>query len=220
MSGVQYRVSSSFPPSPLWWRAVLLLCASLALSSTVLAQSPNTSAIVVLVTDQSGALVSGAAITVTNNQTGATRAAVSGSDGSAAFPALSLTGTYMVAVSKQGFGSEERNDIALRATETATLKVKLLVGTEKTEVTVYGTTQGVRADAPIGRRLDSTTIDETPILGRKVSTLPLFNSAFRQGKGTGDLFVNAPTASAHRRSRVASPRPRSQRSTPRTFRTN
>src|SRR5204863_905396 len=32
--------------------------------------------------------------------------------------------------------------------------------------------------------------DETPILGRKLSTLPLLNSAFRQGKGTGDLFVN------------------------------
>ena len=49
----------------------------------------------------------------------------------------------------------------------------------------------MRADAQIGRRLDSATIDETPILGRKVTTLPLFNSAFRQGKGTGDLFVNA-----------------------------
>ena len=43
----------------------------------------------------------------------------------------------------------------------------------------------------IGRRLDSPQIDETPILGRKVTTLPLLNSAFRQGKGTGDLFVNA-----------------------------
>ena len=69
--------------------------------------------------------------------------------------------------------------------------MKLLVGTEKTEVTVFGTDQGVRADAQIGVRLDSATIDETPILGRKVTTLPLFNSAFRQGKGTGDLFVNA-----------------------------
>src|SRR5262249_58081085 len=27
--------------------------------------------------------------------------------------------------------------------------------------------------------------------GRKSTTLPLLNSAFRQGKGTGDLFVNA-----------------------------
>ena len=71
------------------------------------------------------------------------------------------------------------------------MKVKLVASGGKTEVVVYGTTQGVRADAQIGRRLDSATIDETPILGRKVTTLPLFNSAFRQGKGTGDLFVNA-----------------------------
>ena len=49
----------------------------------------------------------------------------------------------------------------------------------------------MRADPQIGGRLDSQTIDETPILGRKITTLPLFNSAFRQGKGTGDLFVNA-----------------------------
>jgi Carboxypeptidase regulatory-like domain/TonB dependent receptor len=155
------------------------------------AQSPNTSTIVVLVTDQSGAVVTDAKVSVTNNQTGAVREAVSGGDGSATVPALSLTGTYTVGVSKQGFGREERKGVALRAGETATLKVKLLVGSEKTEVTVYGTAEGVRADAQIGRRLDSPQIDETPILGRKVSSLPLFNSAFRQGKGTGDLFVNA-----------------------------
>ena len=119
------------------------LLAVLLTTTSVFAQSPNTSAIVVLVTDQSGAMVPAAAIVVTNNQTGATRAAVSGADGSSTFPALSLTGTYRVSVSKQGFGSEERNDITLRATETATLKVKLLVGAEKTEVTVFGTTQGV-----------------------------------------------------------------------------
>jgi outer membrane receptor protein involved in Fe transport len=155
------------------------------------AQSPNTSTILVLVTDPSGAVVSDAKVVVTNTQTAAVREALSGSDGSATFPALSLTGTYTVTVSKQGFGTEERPDVTLRAGETATLKVKLVVGSEKAEVTVYGTTAGVRADAPIGRRLDSQQIDETPILGRKVSTLPLFNSAFRQGKGTGDLFVNA-----------------------------
>ncbi len=160
-------------------------------AAPALAQSPNTSTIVVLVTDQSAAAVPGARVSVVNIQTGAVRDVMSGPDGSAAIPALSLTGTYNVTVSKQGFGSEQRRDVALRAGETATLRVRLLVGTEKTEVTVYGTTQGVRADAQIGRRLDSPTIDETPILGRKISTLPLFNSAFRQAKGTGDLFVNA-----------------------------
>ena len=167
--------------------AALFLAAALP----AFAQSANTSTIVVLITDQSGAAVTDANVSVTNNQTGAVRDAVSGSAGGAIFPALSLTGTYAVGVSKPGFGSEERRNVTLRAGETATLKVKLLVGSAKAEVTVYGTTAGVRADAPIGRRLDGATIDETPVLGRKVSTLPLFNSAFRQGKGTGDLFVNA-----------------------------
>src|SRR5439155_19317371 len=97
----------------------------------------------------------------------------------------------VVGVANRGFGSEQRKDVSLSAGDTATLKVKLPVGSEQTEVTVYGTAQGVRADAQIGRRLDGAQIDETPILGRKVTTVPLLTAAFRQAKGTGDLFVNA-----------------------------
>jgi hypothetical protein len=70
------------------------------------------------------------------------------------------------------------------------VKVRVVVSGGQSEVTVFGTTEGVRADPQIGIGLESKRIDETPILGRKVSTLPLLNSAFRQGKGTGDLFVN------------------------------
>lgn len=79
--------------------------------------------------------------------------------------------------------------LSLRSGETATVKVKLTVSGGKDEVVVFGTNEGVRADAQIGRRLDSQQIDSTPILGRKLSSVPLLNSAFRQGKGTGDLFV-------------------------------
>jgi len=172
-------------------RIVVVVTALVSLAAPALAQSPNTSTVAVLVTDPSGAVVKDAKVSVTNNQTGAVREAMSGADGRATFPALSLTGTYTVNVAKEGFSTEERAGISLRAGEAATLKVRLLVGTEKSEVTVYGTNQGVRSDAQIGRRLDSETVDEIPILGRKITTLPLFNSAFRQGKGTGDLFVNA-----------------------------
>ncbi len=167
--------------------ALLLLLVAGRLAS---AQSPNTASMIVVVVDQSGGVVNDAKVSVVNTATGAVRNAVSGSDGSVTIPALPLTGTYMVVVSKEGFGNEEVPDITLRSGETATLKVKLLVGTEKAQVTVYGTVEGVRADAQIGRRLDSSQIDETPILGRKTSSVPLLNSAFRQGKGTGDLFVN------------------------------
>lgn len=176
------------------FRLPLLLIAAFAFIAATMVmtvgQSPNTATIVVVVVDQAGAVVKDAKVSVLNTATGAVRELVSGSDGSATVPALSLTGSYTVTVSKEGFGNEELKDITLRSGETATLKVKLLVGSEKAEVTVYGTAEGLIADPQIGRRLDTTQIDETPILGRKASTVPLLNSAFRQAKGTGDLFVN------------------------------
>lgn len=165
--------------------ALFVICAV-----PVAAQSPNTGSMIVVAVDQNGAVVPDAKITVVNNATGATRDAVSGGDGSATIPALLLTGTYTVTVSKSGFGSEELKDITLRSSETATIKVTLGTGSQTAEVEVFGTTEGVRTDPQISKRLDSPTIDETPILGRKTTTLPLLNSAFRQAKGTGDLFVN------------------------------
>lgn len=155
------------------------------------AQSPNNAGIVVIVNDQAGLVVQDARVTVINEQTGATREAMTSDKGSASFPALTLTGTYDVAVSKAGFADETRRGIALRSGEVATVQVKLLVGGAQSEVTVYGAESGVRAEAQIGLKLDSDTIEATPVLGRKVTTLPLLNSAFRPGKGTGDLFVNA-----------------------------
>ena len=160
------------------------------LAAPLAGQSPNTGSLTVVVVDQSEAVVKDAKVSVTNTATGAMREASSGSDGSATIPALSLTGTYTVQVSKAGFGNEQVKDIALRAGETATVKVKLLVGASAAEVTVYGTTEGVRADPEIGLSFESKQIDDMPVLGRKLSSISLLNSAFRQAKGTGDLFVN------------------------------
>jgi len=166
------------------------LLALFACASLVGAQSPNTAAMIVAVLDESGAVVKDAKVTVMNRATAATREALSGNDGSVTISALPLTGTYTVTVSKAGFANEELKDVVLRAGETATLRVRLLVGAASSEVTVYGTAEGVRADPQIGGRFDSHEIDDIPILGRKLSSVPLLNSAFRQGKGTGDLFVN------------------------------
>jgi hypothetical protein len=167
----------------------LLSCTLAALSAR--AQSPNNAAIVVVVTDPSGAVVPGAAVTITNTATGAVRETTTGPTGSTTVSALPLTGEYRVAVAMSGFTADDVTGLALRAGEAAMVRVKLVVSGGTSEVTVYGTTEGVRADPQIGLRLDSQRIDETPILGRKSTTLPLLNAAFRQGKGTGDLFVNA-----------------------------
>src|SRR6202011_6129362 len=74
--------------------------------------------------------------------------------------------------------------------ETASVHV-MLVASGRSEVTVYGTTEGVRNDPELGRRFDSEQVEEMPLLGRKISALPLLNAAFRNAKGTGDLFMNS-----------------------------
>jgi hypothetical protein len=183
-------------------RSLCCVLSVLVLSAPVLAQSTNTSTLVVVVVDKTGLVQKGAKVSVADVSTGAARDAVSGDNGSATFSGLPITGHYTIKVSKTGFADEERKGVTLRSAETATITVKLSVGAEEAIVVVYGTQVGVRADSQIGRTLESQQIDETPILGRKVSTLPLLNSAFRSGKGIGDLFVNATysvTASGSRR---------------------
>jgi len=169
----------------------LVVAALLAAALPARAQSPDTSTLVVVVEDPQGAVVPEAAVALANPTTGVSRTAAADTRGAATLTALPLTGLYQVTVSKAGFADATTTGIALRAGETAMIRVKLTVAGGQSEVTVNGTTEGVRADPQLGLRLDHVAIDETPLLGRKSTTLPLLNSAFRQGKGTGDLFVNA-----------------------------
>ena len=173
-----------------FFTTLAVLIAVLSLGLNVSAQTPNTSSIVVTVVDQNGAVIPGASVSVVNTATGALREAISTDEGTATIAGLPLTGGYKVKVSMTGFTAEEATGLTLRAGEIAQVKIKLVASGGQNDVTVYGTTQGVRADPQLGLPLKSDQINETPILGRKVSTLPLLNSAFRQGKGTGDLFVN------------------------------
>jgi hypothetical protein len=189
---------------PVYRSFPLAMALSLAcLTGPVAAQSSNTASLTVVVADQSDAAVNDAKVAVTNMATGAAREALSRVDGSATFPALSLTGNYKVSVSKLGFGDEHADGIVLRSGETAVVKVKLSVGSTTAKVTVYGTTEGVRADPQIGVALQTAQIGDLPVLGRKLAFIPLLNSAFRQGKGLGDLYINQPfvaTGAGSRRS--------------------
>ena len=159
-------------------RFLLLLLAPIVLiASPVAAQSPNTASIIVVVVDQNDAVVKDAKILVTNEATGGVRDTVSGSDGSATIPGLSLTGTYTLTVSKEGFANEERKDILLRSGETAKLKVALQVGSSRSEVTIFGTTEGVRLNPQIGLPLNapaSTFGQFVGAVGTATNAIPAF----------------------------------------------
>ena len=161
------------------------------LAALLLAQSPNTATLVVVVLDQSGGVVPGAQVSIVNSDVGVSRDTTTGDDGSVTITALSIVGASAVTVTKEGFQLETLRPVILRAGETATVRVKLTVSGGTSEVTVYGTAQGVRTDPELGRRLDAAEIEQTPVLGRKISYLPLLNAGFRNAKGTGDLFMNS-----------------------------
>ncbi len=155
------------------------------------AQSQSVGGLRGRVLDQTGAAMPGVTVTVTNTQTGASRATSTDGSGFYTVASLPLTGRYRVAFAIQGFETKDVDGIGLRAGETATVDVTLVASGGTSQVTVYGTTEYVRSDEPqLGVRLDSRTIEETPILGRKLTNLPLLDSAVRPAINTGDLFLN------------------------------
>src|SRR6185295_19073139 len=178
------------PPRPAL-ALLFLLVSALAASTALLAQAPGIGALRGRVVDSSGAPIAGAQVTVVNTDTGFTRTVSTDAAGAYGFADLPLTGRYEVSFAHEGLAAEKRSGLELRAGGTATVDAALHPLPVEDAITVYGTTEGVRADSPqLGLRLDSERIEETPILGGKVTSLPLLSSAVRSARGTGDLFLN------------------------------
>jgi iron complex outermembrane receptor protein len=76
-----------------------------------------------VVTDATGAGVPGAAVTITNQATGAAKVATSAADGS--YAASVAPGAYSVTVALRGFGKQTRSDLRLEAGATLTASFTL-----------------------------------------------------------------------------------------------
>ncbi|HEX3582211.1 MAG TPA: TonB-dependent receptor, partial [Thermoanaerobaculia bacterium] len=163
----------------------------LLLAAAASAQSTDTASIRGSVTDAAGARVAGATVTLENLSSGTRRTTASDSKGDFAFGAIPVAGTYRLRVAKEGFAETAQGPFSLRTNETATFQVKVAPEAVSEAVTVYGTTEHVRSDSPeLGTRLNDAAIRTVPIVGRKLTSLPLLNSAVRPARGTGDLFLN------------------------------
>jgi outer membrane receptor for ferrienterochelin and colicin len=172
-------------------RSALFVFVFLLLAAAVHGQTPGTGAIRGRVLDSAGAAVAGAEVTVTNQATGFTRATRSDAQGLYTLPELPLTGTYRIRVSHQGSSPQEQAGIQLRGGTTAAVDVVLNPATVEEAITVFGAAEGVQSDSPqLGDRFDTERLQATPVLGRKLSSIPLLDSAVRSARGTGDLFIN------------------------------
>ncbi|MGB8887496.1 MAG: carboxypeptidase regulatory-like domain-containing protein [Candidatus Korobacteraceae bacterium] len=115
------------------------------------------------VTDQTGAAVTAATVTVTNVDTGLSRTTITDQAGRYQVVALPI-GKYEIRASKTGFAEQVRSGIVLVVGQDATADMNLQIGKVTEEVKVVG-------DVPI---VNTTTQDISGLVGEKeVKALPL-----------------------------------------------
>lgn len=190
--GKLYRTGGFALPEKLASLVLTLAVLAVFVPPNVSAQTIDTATIRGRVSDANGAVIVDANIVVINGSTGLKRNTATNDDGNYTFSNLPLTGKYKLTVSSaNGFEDSIKNDIELRANEAATFDFYLTPRGFSGEIIVSETGEGVKTDsAELGTRLDLQKIDNTPVLGRKLTNLVQLNSAVRPARGTGDLFLN------------------------------
>lgn len=122
------------------------------------------------VTDEQGAVVAEADITVTNAATGTTRQTRTNNEGFFEVPLLDI-GVYTVTATKAGFQTVRRENITLQTGSETRADIQLPVGEVSNEVTIT-------AEAPLVQTESSER--SSVITGREVTELPLSGRNFTQ----------------------------------------
>ncbi|HQR37231.1 MAG TPA: carboxypeptidase regulatory-like domain-containing protein [Blastocatellia bacterium] len=145
--------------------AVAILC----LQGLVLAQSLGS--VAGHVTDEQGAVVSGATVTITNTATNQSRTTTATSDGLWQIKQVP-PGTYSLRAEATGFKTIVRSDVVIQVNTPLKLDLKFEVGTvtETVEVTAAGETIN-HEDASVGNTFGEMQVRQLPIEGRNVVDL-------------------------------------------------
>jgi hypothetical protein len=155
------------------------------------AQTPDTATIHGRVVDQSHAGVAGVTLTVSNAQSGLKRTAESGTAGDFSLAGLPIAGAYTITAAKPGFADATLDNVTLNGDTTADLELQLNVAGGQSQITVTGVSGEIRTDEPqLGQVLDTHQMDATPLLGNKITNLPMLNAANRPAISQGDVFMN------------------------------
>ena len=160
-------------------------------SSSLVSQTIDLSAVRGRVIDPQGKSIAGANVTLKNPDIGLSKSAKTNQQGDFAFTGLPVNDDYSVKVEAAGFSAAEQRKVDLRANQAAVVNFSLTVSGEQAQVTVYGTPGSLTVDSDrVTTSFDLQKIEDTPILNRKITAIPLLDSAVRQAQTTGDLFIN------------------------------
>jgi hypothetical protein len=164
-----------------WILVVALFC-----TSFVHAQLSTRGTITGTVTDATGAVVPGAAVTITDEATKVAIVTKSNGDGTYVSPGLTVS-TYTVTIAKAGFKTYVVTGIELHPTETVQVNGALAVGAASETVTVAATSTDVELSSPENSSYIST---------EQVSSLPMNGRNFEGVAALAPGVVNTSQGSA------------------------
>ena len=152
-------------------RSFYCVCLLLFLAQTAAFGQAGRGSIHGTVTDQGGAVVSGAQVVLLNQATGVTQRTASSSGGLYAFISLN-PGIYQVTVSQTGFVTVTRDKLTVNVDEVTEANISLHVGATTESVTVTAGTELVEpSNSTVGLLIPSEAIDRVPLLYRNVYDL-------------------------------------------------
>ncbi|MGH9607065.1 MAG: TonB-dependent receptor domain-containing protein [Terracidiphilus sp.] len=158
---------------------------------SLFAQTPDTVTLQGQVADPAHAAVPGAHVTASNDLTGLVRTASSDASGHFTIAGLPIAGTYTITVDAAGFATAQTANVHLTGGSSAIVDFNMKVAGGTSSVIVEGQAGGVRVDQPqMGIYLSQRQMENTPLLTRRITGLPMLNSANRPTVNQGDIFMN------------------------------
>jgi hypothetical protein len=147
-----------------------------------------------IVSDPTGAVVPGATVTLTNDQTGVSRTTNTNGEGLYRFDAVD-PGSYSLKIAASGFGNVNKTNIVVSANQVAQVDAQLALGGQTLSVDVTAESGALlQTEAPVrGGNIEAQRITELPFAGRNPVALALTVPGVttnRGGFGVATFSVN------------------------------
>jgi hypothetical protein len=150
------------------WTGLLLAFVVLALSVGAFAQGSGE--LSGLVTDSTGAVVSGVEVKLSNSATGEVRTTSTAPTGNYSFPALPIVGSYTLEVASKGFKATKVHNVVVSVGMITQRDVKLEVGAATEQVTVEAGQQIVQTeDSAVSQLIDRRVWENMPLEARNAN---------------------------------------------------
>ena len=173
--------------SNLWLIATIALVSLFALQAV--AQNATTGAISGTVTDPSGAVVSGAAVSIVSVETGSASNTTTAASGTYGF-ALLTPGQYKVTVKQSGFRTTEQT-VPVAVGQTSTVNLHLTVGQGSEVVEVSGTVPLIQTeDANIQTTFSAKQVDLLPNGGNDLTAVANTSPGIQINTSSGGGYGN------------------------------